>query len=326
MHAAMLSAFGGPECLLVGEITDASAKPGETLVRLKTAALNWHDVLVRQGRYGSPLPHIPGADGAGIDTSSGAEVVILPSLRWGRSESAPSRDWEILGDHTQGTYAELISVPRDVVFPKPVGLSWSEAAALPLVGVTAFRALVSRARLAAGESVLITGAGGGVAPMAVAIAAARGALPFVTSSSAEKIERAMAGGAIAGVSYRSDSWPEDARSLAPGGDGFDVVLDTVGSWAESIRALKPGGRLVVLGASRNELAPIDIRPFYFGQYSILGTTMGSPADFRGLLDLMASSTMAPPLVDREFALTEVVAAHEYLEAGSAFGKIILTID
>jgi zinc-binding alcohol dehydrogenase/oxidoreductase len=326
MQAAVLSAFGGADALVVGETPDATAGAGHRLIRLKAAALNWHDVLVRQGRYGSSLPHVPGADGAGIDVETGAVVVILPSLWWGTSESAPSRDWQILGDHTQGTYAELISVPAEVVFARPAGLSWSESAALPLVGVTAYRALVSRARLRAGESLLVTGAGGGVAPMAVSIGAALGALPFVTSSSETKISLAIEGGARGGVSYSSASWPEDARSISPGGGGFDIVLDTVGTWQESIRALKPGGRLVVLGASRAEVAPIDIRPFYFGQYSILGTTMGSPADFRGLLQLFATTTIAPPLIDREFELAEVAAAHTYLEGGAAFGKIVLTID
>jgi NADPH:quinone reductase-like Zn-dependent oxidoreductase len=253
-------------------------------------------------------------------------VVILPSLWWGASQSAPSTRWQILGDHSQGTYAELISVPNEIVFPRPAGFSWAEAAALPLVGVTTFRALASRAQLRAGESLLITGAGGGVAPMAVSVALALGAHPFVTSSSEEKIAHAVDGGALAGVSYRSDSWPEDARAISPDGLGFDVVLDTVGSWPESIRALKPGGRLVVLGASHAEIAPIDVRPFYFGQYSILGTTMGSPADFRGLLDLMTVSAAAPPVIDREFALADVAAAHTYLEDGAAFGKIVLTID
>jgi zinc-binding alcohol dehydrogenase/oxidoreductase len=326
MRAAVLAAFGSPDVLQVAEIEQPPVAAGDRLVRLKSAALNWHDVLVRQGRYASPLPHVPGADGAGIDVATGDEVVILPSLWWGDDERAPSASWQILGDHTQGTYAEFVSVPTDVVFAKPIGLGWAEAAALPLVGVTTFRALVSRARLRAGESLLVTGAGGGVAPMAVSVAAALGALPFVTSSTDDKIARALDGGAIAGVSYRSETWPEDARALSPGGAGFDVILDTVGSWSESIRALKAGGRLVVLGASRAQIAPIDVRPFYFGQFSILGTTMGSAADFLGLLDLVASTSMSPPPIDREFPIDDVAAAHRYLEHGAAFGKIVLTID
>ncbi|HEX3680770.1 MAG TPA: hypothetical protein VHU90_13700, partial [Galbitalea sp.] len=203
MHAALLSKFGGPDSFTFDEVADPSPLSGRTLVRLKAAALNWHDVLVRQGRYGSSLPHVPGADGAGIVLATGEEVVILPSLWWGASQSAPSTRWQILGDHSQGTYAELISVPNEIVFPRPAGFSWAEAAALPLVGVTTFRALASRAQLRAGESLLITGAGGGVAPMAVSVALALGAHPFVTSSSEEKIAHAVDGGALAGVSYRS---------------------------------------------------------------------------------------------------------------------------
>ncbi len=326
MQAVVLSDFGGPECLSLDQVADPQPRPDRTVVRLRAAALNWHDVLVRQGRYDSPLPHVPGADGAGIELDSGAEVVILPSLWWGEREAAPGMRWQILGDRTPGTYAELVSVPTEAVFPKAPALSWAQAAALPLVGVTVFRALVSRAGLRAGESLLVTGAGGGVAPMAVSIARALDALPFVTSSSDAKIARAVADGAIAGASYLSESWPDDARSLSPGGSGFDVVLDTVGSWQESLRALKPGGRLAVLGASHSEVAPIDVRPFYFGQYSILGTTMGSPADFARLLDLMTARSVTPPRIDREFALEDAASAHEYLESGAAFGKIILTID
>lgn len=324
MDAVVLERFGDASELQPASAPDPVGRLGWTTVRLRAAALNWHDVLVRQGRYGSPLPHIVGADGAGV-TDDGDEVVILPSLMWGSDESAPGRDWEILGDHRPGTYASAISVPDECVFPKPPGLNWHEAAALPLVGLTVFRALVSRGRLASGESILILGAGGGVAPMAVSIAAAIGAHPFVTSSSRAKVAQAVEHGAADGVLYSTPTWPEDAKALSPGGRGFDVVLDTVGSWPESVRALRPGGRLVVLGASRSELAPMDVRQFYFGQYDLLGTTMGSPRDFRGLLALLDMRSVAAPLIDTVFPLADAAAAHQHLEAGGAFGKIVLEI-
>ena len=326
MHAAVLERFGDARALSWGEAPDPVARPGWVTVELRAAALNWHDVLVRQGRYDSPLPHVIGADGAGIATDSGQEVVILPSLAWGDDESAPGADWEILGDHRPGSYAEYVSVPSECVHPKPSGLDWHQAAGLPLVGVTAYRALVSRGGLRAGESVLISGAGGGVAPMAVAVAVGVGARAIVTSSSAAKIELAVRGGAEGGVLYTDPGWPEQAKQFTAGGRGFDVVLDTVGTWAESLQALRPGGRLVVLGASRAETATVEARPFYFGQYSILGTTMGSVADFRGLLGLLESGAVPPPLIDSVFPLSEASAAHERLEAGGAFGKIILDID
>ena len=324
MQAIVLERFGGADELRGGFAPDPVEREGWTTVRLRAAALNWHDVLVREGRYHSPLPHVIGADGAGT-TVDGDEVVILPSINWGDDQSAPGLDWQILGDHRSGTYAELVSVPTECVLPKPPALSWAEAAALPLVGVTVFRALVTRGRLAAGESLLVLGAGGGVAPMAVAVAVGIGAHPFVTSSTEVKLAQAVALGARDGVLYTSDTWPEDARALSPGGRGFDVVLDTVGTWPQSVRALRPGGRLVVLGASRAEVAPMEVRPFYFGQYDLLGTTMGSAVDFRGLLGLLDSGAVAPPLIDRVFPLAEAADAHRHLEAGGAFGKIVLEI-
>jgi NADPH:quinone reductase-like Zn-dependent oxidoreductase len=301
------------------------ATTGHTLVRLKAAALNWHDVLVRRGQYKSPLPHIPGADGAGIDVGTGAEVLILPSLWWGQDESAPAEGWEILGDHRPGTYAELVGVPSECVFAKPDGLTWAQAAALPLVGVTTYRALFTRARLSPGESLLVLGAGGGVATMAVSVAASLGCPVVVTSSSSEKVALAESLGASGGVLYTEPEWPRAARALSPGGRGFDVVLDSVGTWQSSVEALRPGGRLVVLGASRAERAELDVRRFFFGQFDLLGTTMGSPRDFAAFLEFWAAHSVPPPVIDRTFRLDEATRAHEYLETGAGFGKVVLEL-
>lgn len=326
MQAVVLREFGSAKSLRLEEYPDPVVEAGWTVVRLRASALNWHDVLVRQGRYGSPLPHVIGADGAGTRVDTGEEVLVLPSLWWGEDESAPGHDWQILGDRRPGTYAELVRVPSECVVPKPAGLSWAEAAALPLVGVTAYRALFTRGRLRAGESILVIGAGGGVATMSVALAAGVGAQAVVTSSSLEKIAKAQCRGADGGVLYTDADWAESARELSPRGEGFDLVLDSVGCWPESIRALRPGGRLVVLGASRNEQVPLDVRKFYFGQYDLLGTTMGSPRDFSGLLSLLKRHSITPPAIDRTFSLEQAAAAHEYLERGRGFGKIVLTHD
>lgn len=323
MQAAVLSEFGDARCLHTRTVDDPIERAGWTTVRLKASALNWHDVLVRQGRYNSPLPHVIGADGAGVVIGSGEEVVILPSLHWGDDESAPAADWQILGDTTPGTYAELVSVPTSCVVPKPAGLGWHQAAAIPLVGTTVFRALFSRGRLKAGESLLVLGAGGGVATMAVALGSAIGARVFVTSSTEERIDRSVDNGALGGVLYSEPDWADAARQLSPGGRGFDLVLDSVGTWADSISTLRPGGRLVVLGASRGDVANLDIRPFYFGQYDILGTTMGSARDLRGLLSLL-ESTGVTPIIDRVFPLDDAAGAHEHLESGESFGKIVLS--
>ena len=326
MHAVVMHEFGAAEVLRPGEFSAPAERQGWVTVALRASALNWHDVLVRQGRYRSPLPHIIGADGAGVRTDTGEQVVVLPSLNWGGSDEAPSRRWEILGDHTAGTYAELVSVPADCLAAKPAGFSWAEAAALPLVGVTTYRALFVRGRLRAGESMLVVGAGGGIATMAISLAVAAGAAITVTSSSSETIERAVSAGARGGVLHSETEWPERARAMSPNKAGFDLVLDPVGRWSESVRALRPGGRLVVLGANAAETAPLDIRSFYFGQFDLLGTTMGSSRDFAGLLNMIDRCSVRPPVIDREFPLDRAAEAHQHLERGRTFGKCVLTHD
>jgi zinc-binding alcohol dehydrogenase/oxidoreductase len=323
LHAAILHEFGTAAVLRPGEFPDPPARPGWVTVALRASALNWHDVLVRQGRYGSPLPHVIGADGAGVRTDTGEEVVVLPSLNWGDRDDAPSNRWEILGDRTPGTYAELVSVPADCLAAKPAGLSWAEAAALPLVGVTTYRALFTRGRLRSGESMLVVGAGGGIATMAIALAVAAGANITVTSSSADTIERAVATGAQGGVLHTDADWPKHARGMSPENAGFDLILDPVGRWSESAQALRPGGRLVVLGANAAQTAQMDIRSFYFGQFDLLGTTMGSSRDFANLLDMIDRCSVRPPVIDREFPLDRAAEAHEYLEHGRTFGKCVL---
>ena len=324
MHAVIMEEFGTAGVLRPGEFPDPIARPGWATVALRASALNWHDVLVRQGRYRSPLPHVIGADGAGVRTDTGEHVVVLPSLNWGDRQEAPGSGWQILGDYTPGTYAELVSVPNDCLAAKPPRLSWSEAAALPLVGVTTYRALFARGRLRAGESMLVIGAGGGIATMAIALAVAAGASIAVTSSSADTIERAVSMGATGGVLHSEQDWPEHALALSPDNAGFDLVLDPVGRWSESVRALRPGGRIVVLGANAAQTAQMDIRSFYFGQFDLLGTTMGSSKDFAGLLHMIDRCPVRMPVIDREFPLDRAAEAHEYLERGRSFGKCVLT--
>jgi NADPH:quinone reductase-like Zn-dependent oxidoreductase len=326
MHAVIMNEFGPASVLRPGEFPTPKAQPGWVTVALRASALNWHDVLVREGRYGSPLPHVIGADGAGVRTDTGEPVVVLPSLNWGNRDDAPGGRWEILGDHTPGTYAELVNVPAECVAPKPAGLSWVEAAALPLVGVTTYRALFVRGRLRTSESMLVIGAGGGIATMAIALAAAAGVSITVTSSSIGTIERAVAAGARGGVLHSETEWPENARAMSPNKAGFDLILDPVGRWSESVRALRPGGRLVVLGANAAQTAAMDVRSFYFGQFDLLGTTMGSNRDFAGLLDMIDRYAVRPPVIDREFPLDRAAEAHEHLEQGRLFGKCVLTHD
>lgn len=323
MQAAVMSGYGAEDVLRLGHFPDPSPRPGWVEVDLVASALNWHDVLVRRGVYGSALPHVPGADGCGYRRDTNERVMIVPSLFWGTSEAAPSREWEILGDNRPGTYAERVSVPEDCVIPAPSQWSISQSAALPLVGLTTYRALFSRARLRAGESLLVLGASGGVATMAVSLASAIGVSVVVTSDNPEKITSALEIGATAGTSHSGPDWVSNARELSIGGQGFDVVLDSVGRWSESVACLRPGGRCVVLGSSASLNATLDIRPFYFGQYELIGTTMGSPADMRGLLDLIDDGHVTPPVIDRIFPLGEAAGAHRHLESGRAFGKVVL---
>lgn len=326
MEAAVMREYGGPSVLGLERCADPAPRNGWVTVRLQASALNWHDVLVRRGTYKSPLPHVPGADGAGVRLDTGEPVMILPSLGWGHRQEAPGPDWQILGDFTPGTYAELVSVPEECLFPRPEGYDALQSAAFPLVGVTAYRALFTRGRLTAGDSVLVLGAGGGLATAAVSMGAALGASMFVTSSSEDKIQKARTLGAVDGVLHFAQDWVERARAVSPSREGFDVVVDAVGRWQESLACLRPGGRLVVLGASANTEQLVDARQFYFGQYEIIGTTMGSPVDFASLIAFADEYRLPPPVIDRAFSIADAAQAHAWLESGQGFGKTVLTVD
>jgi zinc-binding alcohol dehydrogenase/oxidoreductase len=317
MKAVVLGAFGGPEALEPADRPDPAPPTGWAVVELRAAALNWHDVLVRRGDYPIALPRILGADGAGVRRDTGEPVIVLPSLHWGADDRFPGPEFEILGDHTDGTYAELVAVPEANLFPRPSGFTWAEAAALPLAGATAYRALFTRGGLRSGETVVVLGAGSGVSTIAVALAHMVGARVLVTSSSREKLDRAAALGASGGVLYTDADWPQ---RLEPA----DLVVDSVGAtWPQSLSLLKPGGRVVAFGATGGDHATVPVRPFYFGQHSILGTTMGSPRDFAALLELIAGHPRWRPAVAAVMNLGEASAAHERMERREHFGKLVL---
>ncbi len=302
---------------------DPVAGPGEVLIELRCAALNRRDLLVRRGVYPFPLPLVPGSDGGGVRRDTGDEVVILPALHWGRSEDAPGPEFQILGGPRDGTFAELIAVPEENVYPRPAGLSWEEAAALPLAALTAWRALFARGRLVRSETVLILGAGSGVSTFAVQLAAQEGAHVLVTSSSQEKIDRAVELGADGGVLYTDEDWPTAVTELT-GGRGVDLAIDSVGAtWEQTLRTLRPGARLVVFGATGGTEVELQVRPFYMQQLSLLGTTMGSPRDFAGLLRMLREKTVRP-VVDTVFPLADAGTALDRLESGGHFGKLVLT--
>jgi len=304
-------------------VPDPEPKAGEAVVELRAAAVNRRDLLVRQGVYPFPLPLIPGSDGAGIRRDTGEEVVILPSLNWGPSEAAGSEAFEILGGPRNGTYAELIAIPAENLYPKPAQLSWEEAAAFPLAALTAYRALFARGRLSSDECVLVLGAGSGVSAFAVQLASQVGSRVLVTSSSQEKLDRAVELGAEGGFLYTEGDWAEAVRE-ATGGRGVDLVLDSVGStWPDSVRALARGGRVVVFGGTGGTEALLNVRPFYLQWLSLLGTTMGSPADFAALLRMLETASWCP-VIDSVRPLAEAEAAHTRLiSEPDKFGKLVL---
>jgi NADPH:quinone reductase-like Zn-dependent oxidoreductase len=306
--------------LELADLPDPKPDLLEVVVELRAVALNRRDLGIVAGSRGNEFPVVPGSDGAGIRRDTGEEVVILPSLGWGESEEHPGPRFEIL----DGTHAELIAIPAANLYPKPARLSWAEAAAFPLAGLTAYRALFSRAQLREGETVLVLGAGSGVSTFAVQLAAQAGARAIVTSASDEKLDAALDLGAIAGVLYTDEDWVDEVRAIT-GGRGVDVVVDSVGStWPESLRALRGGGRLVVFGATGGADVALDARSFYFGQYSLLGTTMGSPREFEGLLRMIDKGSWTPA-IDSVRPLGEGLSAYERLEAGAQVGKLVLEV-
>jgi len=334
MKAILLRAVGGPEHLTLEKVPDPVPGSGEAVVRLRAAALNHRDAWIRRGRYANiKLPVILGSDGAGVVESVGPgvdggwvgrEVVVNPSLEWGDDERAQGPKWRILGLPEDGTYAERVKVPAAALFDKPPLLSWAAAAALPLAGLTAFRALVTRGRLRAGETVLITGIGGGVATFALAIARHLGARVLVTSGSDEKLARARELGAENGVNYRAPDWHTQAMALA--GGVVDMAVDSAGgeTFAKLLEIVKPGGRIVNYGATTGSPSTIEVRRLFWKHLSLIGSTMGTPADFAGMLALYGEGGLRP-VVDRVYPIAEAADAHRRMDEGAQFGKIVLGI-
>ncbi len=327
MKAIRIHEDGGPEVLRYEDAPDPAPGPGEVLVRLRAASLNRLDVWVRKGLPSAPKPRILGADGAGVVEGLGEDVigfkpgqpvVINPGIE---HEGRIS----IVGEHSDGTHAELVAVPATSVYPLAAGLSFEEAAAFPLVFETAYRMLVTKAGLAEGEWVLVWGIGGGVATAAFQIAKALGARVAVTSSSDEKLSRARELGADAAVNHATGD-VKAAVEEATEGRGADIVIEHVGeaTWRTSLDAAAQGGRVVVCGATSGPNPPAALHRIWWKELVIYGSTMGTKADFEGAYELVKSGR-ARPIVDRVFPLAEAHAAHERLEAGEQFGKIVLRI-
>jgi len=324
MRAIILHTHGGPEQLVPAEIPDPAPLPDEVVVDLTAAALNRRDVWQRgaPGNDGAVL----GSDGAGRVSALGSdvsgveigdEVVINPSVGWGDAEDAPAEGWAILGVPRQGTYAERIAIPAADVRPRPQELTWHESAALPLAGLTAWRALVTRGRVQPGMRVLVTGAGGGAATFLVQIARAFGAEVTVTSSSDQKIARSIELGAAHGVRYTDPGWPAQVGEV-------DLVVDSAGApaWPGALDCLRRGGTLVSFGRTGGVSTELEIPRLFYGQWNLLGTTMGSPREFDQLLAHVRQARWRP-VVDSVYPLDDAAAAHARLEQPDRFGKVVL---
>jgi zinc-binding alcohol dehydrogenase/oxidoreductase len=330
MRAVMCERQGPPEEMKLVDLPDPVAGPGEVIVRLHTCGLNHRDVWIRQGLYARiRLPCVLGSDGAGVVESSadpawvvGKRVVLNPCEKWGADPAVQSKEFSILGMPRQGTMAQKIAVPASMLMEMPAGMSFNDAAALPVAGLTAYRALVTRGGIKGGEHVLVTGIGGGVATQAMLFAQALGAKVSVTSGSEEKLARARAMGAIAAVSYRVDGWEKELVKQA--GSPPSLIIDGAGGDGINllIAAAAPAARIVLYGATRRSPGSLDMAKIFFKQIDLKGTTMGTDDEFRAMIDLAGRKSIKP-VIDKVFPLEQAVEANRLLEASEQMGKILL---
>jgi len=307
---------------------------GEVLVQIKAAALNHRDVWIQQGQYANiKLPAVPGSDGTGIVAVAGTgvdenwlgkEVIIDPSTAWGENPRAQGRDFKILGMPQEGTLAEFVKVPAANLHLKPAHLSFEDAAALPLGGVTAYRVLFTRCGLQQGEKVLVTGAGGGVALLALQFALAAGAEVWVTSGAEEKIEKAKQLGVKGGINYKTEDW---GRKLKEQAGCFDVMIDSAGGegFAQLVRISNPGARIGIYGRTAGMIKELNSAELFWKQISILGSTMGTADDFAQMVAFVSDKKIKP-VIDKVYPLEEAAQAFQRMEEGKQFGKIVLRVE
>ncbi len=333
MKAVVLHEKGGPENLRIEEVDTPQPGQAEVRVKLKASALNRRDYWITVGRYpGMEFPIIAGSDGAGIvdavgeggDRSViGREVVLYPARGWGANPRSFGPDFRILGMPDQGTFAEYICVPESTVYAKPSHLSWHQAAAVPLAGLTSWRGVITHGEVEPGQKVLVTAAGSGVSSFAIQWALGLGAEVYVTSGSQGKIDHAKAMGVTAGANYREEGFTKQLRELS---GGFDVIVDSAGG--DGINALldtlNGGGRYVFFGATLgNASAGLEMAKLFFRHIRIQGTTMGSPEEFGAMLNFI-SEKETQPVIHQVCALDDAVAAHQLMGNFSQTGKIVLS--
>ncbi len=333
MKAVVLNSVG--ENFAVEEVATPTPAKGEVLVKIHAAAFNHRDLWIQKGQYaGLKFPIILGSDGSGVVAAVGegvganlvgTAVVINPSLHWGDDARAQSKHYKILGLPDNGTFADFVCVPAENVAPKPAHLSFAEAAALPLAGLTAYRALFTRATATRQDVVLVSGVGGGVALFAMQFALAMGAKVFVTSGSDEKIERAMQLGASGGVNYKAENFHK--QLIEKSGGGFDVIVDSAAGEGFNflIDAAKPAARIVFYGGTNGNFQNLSPQKIFWKQLSLFGSTMGSSEEFAQMTSFVAAHSIKP-VVDSVFPFAEAQSAIARMQHKAQFGKIVLSFD
>lgn len=331
MKAAILP--GKLASLVLEEAPKPVPGPAEALVRLKAAALNRRDLWIQRGQYAAlRYPALLGSDGAGIVEEVGSgedsgwigkEVIINPSLHWGPRQEAPEKTAGILGMPTAGCLAEYVVVPVENLFAKPKHLNWEEAAALPLAGLTAYRAVFYRGRLKAGQKLLVTGAGGGAAQLALQFGLKAGAEVWVTSSSDDTLARCLDSGAEGGVLYTQDGWEKELKDRA---GAFDLIVDSAGGpeFNKLIELTRDGGKIALFGGTAGAWPSMPPQRIFWKQIDILGTTMGSPQDFADMVAFV-NRTGLKPTVGLVFDLDHADDALVAMGRGEAIGKIVVRI-
>lgn len=340
MKAIRFHRHGGPEVLQLDDLAEPRCAPGEVLLEVKAAGINHLDIWLRKGLPGLSisLPHIPGSDASGIlretgkdvtTVMAGTRVLLNPGISCGECEFCSQGEeslcvtYSIYGETRDGTYTQYLCVPAESVIPIPDGIGFEEAAAVPLVFLTAWRMMITRGRIKSGEDVLIHAIGSGVSTACLQIAKLIGARAIVTAGTQEKIERAKALGADISINYREEDFVKRIREITHK-RGVDLVIDHVGkeTWTKSLRCLRRGGRLVTCGSTTGYDPPEDIRHIFFRQLEILGSTMGSRKELMEVLRHIFAGRLKG-VVDRVLPLHEAAEAHRLIEGRMIFGKIIL---
>uniref|UniRef100_UPI0040477763 quinone oxidoreductase family protein n=1 Tax=Roseivirga sp. TaxID=1964215 RepID=UPI0040477763 len=321
------------EKLQFHEIDKPSPQKGQVLVQLKAAALNRRDQWIREGKYPNiQFDTILGSDGAGIieaigegvaEDLIGKEVIINPNVNWGEDPKVQSKSYSIIGMPKHGTFAEYITVDANKVFEKPQHLNWTEAAALPLGGITAFRAAFTHGQVSEGKNILISGVGGGVAQFAFLFAVAVKANVYVTSGDQEKIDTCLNLGAKVGFNYKTEGWQKEALKSS---GGFDVVIDSAGGNQinDFIKMTKPGGKIVFYGATNGMPAHLDMFRLFWNQITLQGSTMGNDVEFADMVDFI-NLYKIKPIIDSVRPFSEAISAFDEMKRGGTFGKLVLAL-